>query len=177
MPVTAIRSGINLALGYKTNYKGDIVLDRKRIGNLQYNSAQLLSMQTVDEALNRDAIQRDYVYKAQQQEKRTGIRRNMEAGFRSGENPNDVIYRGVTDAVGAGLDPKNARQFVKAALARAMLSPIELKQQQLAKQKNKSASDVNLFNSIKLLGMGRDNDVTSPNSNPYGLMGGDPSLY
>lgn len=177
MPVTAIKSGINLALGYKTNYKGDIVLDRKRIGNLQYNAAQLLSMQTVDEALNRDAIQRDYVKRAQQQEKRTGIRRNMEAGFRSGENPNDVIYRGVTDAIGAGLDPKNARQFVKAALARAMLSPIELKQQQLAKQKNKSASDVNLFNAVKLLGMGRDNDVTSPNANPYGLMGGDPSLY
>lgn len=147
MPITAVRSGINLGLGYKTSKDGNIVADSTQTG---YTLANLMSMRLVDESLARRGLSRLRKYNQQKQEATSMIRRNMQAGIRSGDDVNNVVADGIRQAIANGLSPKYAKQFIKLALTKAGTKPAEQELRQLERKRFKTPAEINLLKSLRL---------------------------
>lgn len=164
LPSPAVKSGINLAVGYKTSRDGNLVVDEQRVGKSLWWASNLLSMRTLDERMNRDALARLRKYEQQKQEKRNAIRRNMMAGLRSGKDQSEVIREAAQDAIANGISPKKVREFIKLGLIKATTTPAETATMEYAKKSYKSSSDANLAEAMRLIVFGNDAKATEFNN-------------
>ena len=165
LPFTAAKSSLALGMGYKTDRAGRIVADKESVGELEWYAANILSMRTLDETMNRRAMQRNNNYIAHQNEIKGQIRRNMASGLRSGRDPWEVIHENVVDYLGAGGDPAQIKNFIKNAVAKAYTPTIAQQAKTSNNKRYQTPSDMEMAKTLRYLAIaGSDNEIgTSEN--------------
>lgn len=81
-PSPAIKSAIDLKLGYTTNRNGEITVDESSVGKGIYWAANLLGMRSLDERISSDLVRRNSLRTIREAEKMNQVRKNLQSTFR-----------------------------------------------------------------------------------------------
>lgn len=168
MPVAMVKASSNLLRGYKVDRNHNLLASPETLGNTLWWASSLLSIPSVDESLQREAIARQQGYNTWKAAKSKLITNNLAAALRNSESTDEqveYITNAVKDYVRYGGSPEQISSFVKAAYVKAELTPAERQSIELARSKNKNSAKQNLYDSMRLAA-GINVNVSESNTKP-----------
>lgn len=124
-PSPAIKSAIDLKLGYTTNRNGEITVDESSVGKGLYWAANLLGMRSLDERISSDLVRRNSLRQIREAEKMNQVRKNLQSSLRqdAGFKSSDLI-NSANDYLSNGGSPHSLKSWVKLQAINSQLPKI-----------------------------------------------------
>lgn len=152
LPNPLARGAINLALGYKVDRNHNLIVSKDTIGNTAFYGASLMSMNTLDERMARDAVVHKKRYDAWLADQTSQIRNNMVAAIRTNdfERANIALTNGISDLIANGADPSRIGSMLQAIVLKAYVTDSALRADKAANKRYQTARDKALAEVLKL---------------------------
>ena len=124
-PSPAIKSAIDLKLGYTTNRNGEVTVDESSVGKGLYWAANLLGMRSLDERVSSDLVRRNSLRQIREAEKMNQVRKNLQSSLRqdAGFNSRDLIDS-ANDYLSNGGSPHSLKSWIKLQAINSQLPKI-----------------------------------------------------
>lgn len=128
LPSTIGRQAISAKLGYKVDRNHNKIIGKADVGNALWWTSLVLSMNTLDERMSRDAVLRKANWERARQESNSLIRNNAVAEARNSDNLGKTMATVIKDSVANGADPSQIGRILKDTLVKAFTNKYQQQQ-------------------------------------------------